>query len=55
MNAALPVANLMSGDEYRDSLRRYKPTVFVDGRRVESVADEVAFQPGINAIALTYD
>jgi 4-hydroxybutyryl-CoA dehydratase/vinylacetyl-CoA-Delta-isomerase len=55
MNAALPVAKLMSGDDYRDSLRRYSPTVFVDGRRVESVADEAAFQPGINAIALTYD
>ena len=55
MNPALPVANLMSGDDYRDSLRRYKPTVFVDGRRVESVADTAAFQPGINAIALTYD
>jgi 4-hydroxybutyryl-CoA dehydratase/vinylacetyl-CoA-Delta-isomerase len=39
----------------RESLRRYTPRVFVDGRRVDSVADERAFQPGINAIALTYD
>lgn len=55
MNAPLPSAALMSGADYRESLRRYKPTVYVDGRRVESVADEPAFRPGINAIALTYD
>jgi len=45
----------MSGDEYRESLRRYSPTIFVDGRRVDRVADDPAFGPGINAIALTYD
>ncbi|MBK7990847.1 MAG: 4-hydroxyphenylacetate 3-hydroxylase [Comamonadaceae bacterium] len=45
----------MSGADYRESLRRYSPNVFVDGRRVDSVADERAFQPGLNAIALTYD
>ena len=55
MNAPLSPATLMSGDGFRESLRRLKPTVFVDGRRVESVADDPAFQPGINAIALTYD
>jgi 4-hydroxybutyryl-CoA dehydratase / vinylacetyl-CoA-Delta-isomerase len=54
MNAPA-TANLMSGDDYRKSLRRYKPRVFLDGRRVESVADERGFGPGINAIALTYD
>ncbi len=41
--------------EYRDSLRRLKPIVFLDGRRVECVADEPAFAPGLNAIGLTYD
>jgi 4-hydroxybutyryl-CoA dehydratase/vinylacetyl-CoA-Delta-isomerase len=46
---------LMSSAEYWDSLRRLKPTVYVDGRRVESVADEPAFAPGLNAIGLTYD
>ncbi|MDB5731800.1 MAG: 4-hydroxyphenylacetate 3-hydroxylase, partial [Variovorax sp.] len=55
MNASPPPAHLMSGAEYHESLRRYRPKVFVDGRRVASVADEPAFQPGINAIALTYD
>jgi 4-hydroxybutyryl-CoA dehydratase/vinylacetyl-CoA-Delta-isomerase len=55
MNAPAATAPLMSGDAYRESLRRYKPRVFVDGRQVESVADEPAFAPGVNAIALTYD
>ena len=55
MNAPSPTATLMSGNDFRESLRRYKPRVFVDGRRVDSVADEPAFAPGINAIALTYD
>ena len=46
---------LMSAQQYRESLRRYKPVVYVDGRRVESVADEPAFAPGVNALGLTYD
>ena len=46
---------LMSGDDYRASLRNYKPVVYVDGRRIESVADEPALAPGVNAVAMTYD
>ena len=46
---------LMSAAHYRESLRRYSPVVYVDGRRVASVADEPAFAPGVNAIGLTYD
>ena len=53
-SAAAPQA-LMTGADFRESLRRYKPRVFVDGRPVASVADERALQPGINALALTYD
>jgi 4-hydroxybutyryl-CoA dehydratase / vinylacetyl-CoA-Delta-isomerase len=45
----------MSGDDFRESLRRYKPRVFLDGQQVASVVDERGFAPGINAIALTYD
>ena len=55
MNAPAPAATLMSGDDFRESLRRYKPRVFLDGRQVASVVDERGFGPGINAIALTYD
>jgi 4-hydroxybutyryl-CoA dehydratase/vinylacetyl-CoA-Delta-isomerase len=46
---------LMSSSDYRESLRRFRPTVFVNGRRVDSVADDAALAPGINAIGLTYD
>lgn len=46
---------LMNASEYRESLRRYRPRVFVDGRAVEQVADAPEFQPGINAIGVSYD
>ncbi|WP_088280089.1 4-hydroxyphenylacetate 3-hydroxylase family protein [Ideonella sp. A 288] len=51
----LSASGLMTGADYRDSLRRLRPVVYVDGRRIESVADEPALQPGINALAVTYD
>ncbi|MDQ2780550.1 MAG: 4-hydroxyphenylacetate 3-hydroxylase, partial [Pseudomonadota bacterium] len=47
--------NLLSGDGYRESLRAYRPRVFVDGREVASVVDEPALRPGVNALAYTYD
>ena len=46
---------LMSGDAYRESLRGYRPRVFVDGREVASVADDPALRPGVNALVFTYD
>ncbi len=46
---------LMDGQAYRESLRRLKPRVYVDGREVCSVADEPALRPGVNALAYTYD
>jgi 4-hydroxybutyryl-CoA dehydratase/vinylacetyl-CoA-Delta-isomerase len=45
---------LMSAAEYRESLRRLKPRVFVDGRCVTSVADDPSLQPGVNAVGLSY-
>jgi 4-hydroxybutyryl-CoA dehydratase / vinylacetyl-CoA-Delta-isomerase len=52
---AADTSHLMSAADYRESLRRYRPRVFVNGQAVASVADAPEFQPGINAIALTYD
>jgi len=46
---------LMSSTEYRESLRRLRPRVFVDGERVESVADAPQLAPGINAVGVSYD
>jgi 4-hydroxybutyryl-CoA dehydratase/vinylacetyl-CoA-Delta-isomerase len=45
----------MNAAEYRDSLRRHSPRVFVDGARIESVADAPQLRPGINALGVTYD
>ena len=46
---------LMTAAEYRESLRRYRPRVFVNGRAVTSVADEPLLAPGVNAVGITYD
>ena len=45
----------MNAADYRESLRRHSPRVFVDGARIDSVVDAPALQPGINALGLTYD
>jgi len=46
---------LMTAAEFRESLRAYSPRVFVNGSRIESVADEPLLAPGIAAIGVTYD
>lgn len=46
---------LMTAADYRESLRAYKPRVFVDGQAVPSVADEPLLAPGINAVGVAYD
>ncbi len=46
---------LMTAADFRESLRAYHPRVFVNGNRVESVADEPLLAPGINAVGVTYD
>jgi len=51
----IAVGRFMSAADYRDSLRRYKPLVYVDGQRIDSVADAPQLQPGINALAVSYD
>lgn len=46
---------LMTAAEYRESLRRYLPRVFVNGEAIPSVADEPRLAAGINAVGITYD
>jgi 4-hydroxybutyryl-CoA dehydratase/vinylacetyl-CoA-Delta-isomerase len=46
---------LMSAEAYRESLRRLRPTVFVDGERIGSVADAPSLAPGVAAVAKTYE
>ncbi len=45
----------MSSADYRESLRRLKPRVFIEGRAVASVADEPALAPGVAAMGVSYD
>jgi 4-hydroxybutyryl-CoA dehydratase/vinylacetyl-CoA-Delta-isomerase len=47
--------SMMTGNEYRESLRRLKPEIYYMGEKIESVADHPAFVPHVNAAALTYD
>ena len=46
---------LMTAQDYRESLRAYSPRVFIDGDRIDSVADEPRLAPGINGVGITYD
>ena len=59
MDADLPTptirSSLMSAADYRESLRRYKPTVYVDGQLIESVPDAPSLAPGVNALGVSYD
>ena len=48
-------AHLMTAADYRESLRRYRPVVYVDGQLIDSVADAPSLQPGVNALGVTYD
>ncbi len=46
---------LMDAAAYRESLRAYNPRVFVNGRKIESVADEPLLAPGVNGVGVTYE
>ncbi|KAF0677117.1 4-hydroxyphenylacetate 3-hydroxylase family protein [Profundibacterium mesophilum] len=46
---------LMSAAEYHQSLYALSPRVFVNGERIETVADAPILRPGIEAIGVTYD
>ena len=46
---------LMTAADYRESLRAYRPRVFLNGSAVEQVVDEPLLAPGVNAVGITYD
>ena len=47
--------SMMTGEQYRESLRRLKPEIYYMGEKIKSVADHPAFMPHVNAAALTYE
>ena len=46
---------LMSAADYRASLDRYKPRVFINGGLVDQVSTDPRLAPGIAAVGITYD
>lgn len=46
---------MKSPQDYRNSLRKLNPIVYIKGKKIKSVADEPQLEPGINAISLTYE
>ena len=52
---ATTTTRLMSAADYRESLRRLKPRVFVDGQAIDSVADAPSLAPGVRALGVSYD
>ncbi|MFQ5998098.1 MAG: 4-hydroxyphenylacetate 3-hydroxylase family protein [Candidatus Bathyarchaeia archaeon] len=46
---------MLNPAQYKDSLKKLKTRVYLEGKLVPNVADEPAFRPGINAIALSYE
>ncbi len=53
--AATRPARMMTAQDYRESLRALKPTVYVDGQLVACVPDAPALAPGVNALGVSYD
>ena len=46
---------MMNGQQYRESLRQIKPRVYFMGQQIESVVDNPATAPHVNAAARIYD
>lgn len=46
---------MMTGQQYKESLRLLKPEIYYMGEKVKSVVDHPAFVPHVNAAALTYE
>ncbi|MBM3118246.1 MAG: 4-hydroxybutyryl-CoA dehydratase [Chloroflexi bacterium] len=47
--------SMMTGKQYRESLRRLKPEIYYMGEKIASLVDHPAFVPHVNAAALTYE
>jgi 4-hydroxybutyryl-CoA dehydratase/vinylacetyl-CoA-Delta-isomerase len=46
---------MMTGNEYRQSLRKLKREVYAFGEKIEDVVDHPLTRPHVNAAAMTYD
>lgn len=46
---------MMNREQYLESLRKLKPVIYCNGRRIESVADDPMTRPHVNSAAMTYE
>ncbi|MFH0860372.1 MAG: 4-hydroxyphenylacetate 3-hydroxylase family protein [Candidatus Altiarchaeota archaeon] len=46
---------LKSSGGYRESLKKLKPNVYINGKRIKNIVDNPFLKPGINTISVTYD
>jgi len=46
---------MMTGNQYRESLKKLKPEVYFMGEKIENVVDNPHIIPHINSAAMTYD
>ena len=46
---------MMNKAEYLDSLRKLKPVIYCNGRKIESVVDDPMTRPHVNSAAMTYE
>ncbi len=47
--------NLLSSEQYLDSLRRMNPKVYLFGKKVDDVVDHPVIRPSVNAVAKSYE
>ncbi len=47
--------SLMTAEEYRDSLKKLRRTIYFMGSRIEDVVNHPATRPHVNAAAMTYE
>ncbi len=47
--------SLITGKQYRESLKKLKPEIYFLGEKIENLTENPAFIPHVNSAALTYD
>ena len=46
---------MMNGQQYKESLRKIKPTIYYMGEKIDCVVDHPMIKPHVNSAAMTYD
>ena len=46
---------MMTGNEYKESLRKIHPRIYYMGEKIDCVVDHPMIKPHVNSAAMTYD